>query len=475
MKIFVGKLESKLETDNLKLLQILDDRYAFMDPGAFHSRAYPKYWDGKKRFFNSKTGKFKSGLLPRVLKDLALINAYPEVVYEFEANNEPMDSHLIKGWTLHDYQDFLVSEALLKRRGVILSPTGSGKTLIMGSIIKALGNRRILCLFNQKSLIHQTYEYLTSKAPKGLNLTKEYGISVGVNFSDGYQYGDVMLCSVFSLEKILGTPMEDPDVLLVDECHEFSKGKLSSDAISIFENAEYRLGFTGTFPSDKIKAFTLEGSLGPVISHDKASTSALILDDKIAKPIIQVLPIDYFTSEETETMDYPSVYDQYIINNSFRNAIIGDIVTKIQAKNSKSKVIILVQNLKHGVELQKLIPNSVYLQGKDETTERAKEITKFRKSKGNEVLIGTKILQTGVNIPEITHYINARGLSSDIATIQALGRSLRVTDEVKEVYVYDIIDDVKYLRDHGRDRVKAYKSQGHKVEYLPEIHCNEIT
>ena len=80
-----------------------------------------------------------------------------------------------------------------------------------------------------------------------------------------------------------------------------------------------------------------------------------------------------------------------------------------------------------------------------------------------EGLIGTKILQTGVNIEEITHFINARGMKSEIATLQALGRALRKHNTKDKVYVYDFFDQEKYLVDHSIEREKHYREEGHEV------------
>ena len=68
-----------------------------------------------------------------------------------------------------------------------------------------------------------------------------------------------------------------------------------------------------------------------------------------------------------------------------------------------------------------MIPGALALEGKDDVMTRKETIKAF--TEGDlSVLIGTKIMQTGIDIPEITHLINARGLKSEIATLQALGR-----------------------------------------------------
>lgn len=448
----------KIETDNPNLLSALIDRYTFTDPGARYSPAYRRgVWDGKKRFI-TPTGKFATGLLSKILEDLALVNCIPEIEYLDKREYEYSDYKISK-WDLRDYQDNLIKKALEAKRCVIQAPTGAGKTLILGSLIKALKGYKILCLFNTKQLVSQTYDYLTKKHPKGLDLEKLYGIKVGINFSDGFIYNDVMICSVFSIDKLIGTPMESPDVLIVDECHEFCTGSFTSEVIQSFPTAQIRIGLTATPPKDKIKLYTLEGALGPVIRD--VTTSGLVEQGKLAKPDIQVMVLT--PNQPNDLEDYSQIYDKYIINNKRRNSIIKDIAEKFCNDNDSAKVLILVKNLEHGRILQELLPNAFYLQGSDDLAARKKDIKKFRESTKSEIMIGTKILQTGVDIPEISHYINARGLKSEIATIQALGRSIRQYKGLDTVYVYDFVDTVKYLEDHSIKRVRAYKGEGHKV------------
>ena len=54
-------------------------------------------------------------------------------------------------------------------------------------------------------------------------------------------------------------------------------------------------------------------------------------------------------------------------------------------------------------------------------------------------------------------------MKSEIATIQALGRALRVSDNKDKVYVYDFMDKEKYLSKHSRQRIAHYKKEGHEV------------
>jgi superfamily II DNA or RNA helicase len=117
--------------------------------------------------------------------------------------------------------------------------------------------------------------------------------------------------------------------------------------------------------------------------------------------------------------------------------------------------------------LEKLVGGSVeFLEGANSITERYDCISRFRGCEESSVLIGTKILQTGVNIEEITHFINAREMKSEIATLQALGRALRRHESKSVVYIYDFLDKEKYLIEHSSNRKRHYEREGHTVNIL---------
>jgi len=460
MKIALDTLNSQVVTDNTELLNALYRLYSFRTPGYQYSTAYKRrHWDGNTHFI-SKNGVFKTGLLPRVLEDLKKIDCEPEIINntwkillpeEFSSQD-----YQIEGFKYYDYQEELISKALSHKRGVIKSPTGSGKTLIMAGIIKALAGKKMVLLFNAKQLLTQTYDFLTKAC--GLD-------NIGLCYGEGYVYGDIMLCTVQSVEKILDTHLEEAEVLMVDECHEFANGKVTLPAIQSFPKALYRLGFTATPPTDDIPRHNLEGALGSV--WEVVSTSALVDTGKLTKPIIQLIDRPYTASGIDEDMSYMEVYEEYIVNNDLRNNIIKEIVDDIKTKNSQSRILILTKSLDHGRTLENLLGGQCeFLEGADSVGERYKAISRFRGCGESSVLIGTKILQTGINIEEITHFINARGMKSEIATLQALGRALRRHESKEEVYIYDFMDKERYLLPHARARKRHYEREGHQVKIL---------
>ena len=455
MRIHINNLNSKIETDNPKLLKALYDLYTFRVPGGEYSHAYKRnHWDGKIHFISS-TGTFKTGLLSRLLIDLKKIDCEPEILGDLHhIVTKHKTDYSISGFTYYDYQQELIKQGLNKMRGIIKSPTGSGKTLIMAGLIKALAGRKMIILFNAKQLLTQTYDFLT----------KDCGMdNIGLCYGEGYIYGDIMLCTVQSIEKILDTHLEETEVLMVDECHEFANGKTTLAALRSFPKAIYRFGFTATPPSESVPLYNLEGALGGILSV--VDTAALIDSGKLAKPIIQLISRPYTASGSDEDLGYLDIYEEYIVQNDSRNKIIEEIVNDIKKRNKRARILVLTKSLDHGRTLENLLGGeSQFLEGANSIGDRYQAISRFRGCRESSVLIGTKILQTGINIEEITHFINARGMKSEIATIQALGRALRRHDSKEVVYIYDFMDKEKYLKEHSLARKRHYKREGHTVK-----------
>lgn len=451
MRISVGNLISRIETDNPGLLKALVNLFAFPVPGHEYVQAFKRrHWDGKKYFIN-KAGNFRTGLLDRVLSELKRIGCTPEIVQDFTYNAETQDP-TIKDFDFYDYQKKVIQTALEKRRCLINSPTGSGKTLIMAGLIKALGPRKILILFDEKGILNQTYKFLTKNCKFK---------SVGANSGDGLVKGQIMLSTYQSLDKIFDD-YHDCEVLMVDEVHKFCKGEVTTAAINSFPEAAFRYGFTATLPDKPVFLYELEGAFGSI--QTTRTTQELIDDQKLSKPIIQVL--NYSPSGDFSNLSYQEMYEQHIVNSVERNSMIAQIVSLAKAKSSDGRIIILVKNLEHLNNLKRLIPDAFTIEGLNDTGERYDAINKFLKCKTTSVLIGTSVLQTGINIQEITHVINARGLKDKIPTIQGLGRGLRRAEGKNVVYYYDFMDNVPYLNTHARARIKHYKTEGHQIKIL---------
>jgi len=450
MKIIVGNLTSNLETDNPEILKALRDKYSFSVPGYQYSPAYrSRRWDGKKRYFGSK-GKFRTGLLNRIVQDLNKIGA-TDIEWEGKPDEVTPFIPKVGNFEYREYQEKAIYQCLKKRRAIVDSPTGSGKTLIMAGCVASLQHEddpTVVVLFREKGILNQTYEFF-----------KKCGIrDLGYNSGEGYVHGKVMLSTVQSIEKIIDTHLQQTQVLMVDEAHQFCKGETTIAAVESFPNASYRLAFTATPPRETSKdinaRMVLEGAFGPVYTTRTAED--LIKDGALAKPIIQIVD-NTPVSSVPEDLSYLEIYEDYVVNCDRRNDKIKTIVSKVYQSNPNAKILILVKNLKHIENLQSRIKNCYTIEGKDDIDSRYDIINKFVKDSKPATIIGTNVMQTGISIDEITHMINARGLSGEVPTLQGLGRGIRKAKGKDTMYFYDFFDRIPYLEGHSRQRVHHYK------------------
>tara|TARA_R100000231_G_scaffold34115_1_gene30048 strand:- start:2186 stop:3580 length:1395 start_codon:yes stop_codon:yes gene_type:complete len=453
MKISLGNLTSTLETDNPDLILNLRDKYSFPVPGHEYSKAYKqRRWDGKKRYFSSK-GKFRTGLLGRILKDLRQVGV-KDIEWENKPEAEEFFLPEVGNFEYREYQEKAIYECLKRRRAIVDSPTGSGKTLIMAGCLAALqwgDNPKAVVLFREKGILNQTYEFF-----------KKCGIkNLGYNSGEGFLHGQVMLSTVQSIEKIIDTHLQDTQILMVDEAHQFCKGDTTIAAIESFPNASYRLAFTATPPREKAKdinaRMVLEGAFGPVYTTRTAED--LIKDGSLAKPIIQIVDNTNISLNDAveDDLSYIDIYDLCVVNCDQRNDKVKTIVSKVYQSNPNAKILILVKNLQHIENLKERIDNCYTIEGKDDIDSRYDIINKFVKEEKPATIIGTNVMQTGISIDEITHMINARGLSGEVPTLQGLGRGIRKAEGKDTMYFYDFYDRAPYLENHSKQRIQHYK------------------
>jgi superfamily II DNA or RNA helicase len=454
MKIVITNIKSKLVTEDIKLLSLLVRKYSVRKNGYQYSTAYKKYgWDGMVHFFNPD-GSFGTGLLESIIVDLEKVGAE----YEIEDLREK-DSislvHFKSNISLRDYQQNLYDKAVKKERGIVKLATSGGKTYVMAALASALRDNFGVFIFNKKSLVTQTYDKF-----------QELGIDCGICYGEGEILRPIMLTTIQSLSKIYDQYGELSKFIVFDEIHEMCSGKFSKKVINAFPNAFYRWGFTATPPKDKEKELTLRSSFGETIQE--ISAKDLIDRNTLARPNIFMIKNDQSVEVDgeivTELDDYTEEYEKFIVKNEDRNTKIAEIANTLI--DQKRKVLIVVKNLEHAEILSHLIPKAVKLEGKDDMVIRRKEIELFRNATEGVCVIGTVIFQTGVDVPEITDVINARGLKSEIATLQLLGRGMRIADGKTQFNYYDFYDNGKYLNKHSQDRAKAYIREGHNVETL---------
>jgi superfamily II DNA or RNA helicase len=342
--------------------------------------------------------------------------------------------------TLYDNQIEAVKTLFNNTNGIIKSPTGSGKTEILISYLK-LTKLKSLIIVNSIDLARQTYD-------RCLQADLDTGIVQGQNTNENHK---VVIATIQSSHKL----KNNYDCVIVDECHQ-----ISSDYIDLLskEMFLYRFGFSATpLTKDKIKNITIKKFIGDIIYEVKSET--LLNENKIAEPFINFINID--NSKFENIFDWSNLEKLCIINNSIRNNKIIELCQTL-----KGQKLILIKKISHGKILQKLLKNnnikSEFLNGSNEKIERENILKKFEENNNDFVLIGSKILFTGINLQNIFNMIYAGGGNSYIEVIQSLGRALRNKTK-STVNIFDFYDNGnKILIKHSDNRLKYYKQEGFK-------------
>lgn len=462
--------------------QELADYFTFFVPGYQFMPAYKnRLWDGKIRLADLRTYTIYHGLVPYIEKfceerdykleiDAAVNNT--ESFSALEANEFleqlQLDKSIIaEGVREYQYKSFLF--AVRNKRMLLLSPTGSGKSLIQYLILRYLQHvdyKKGLLIVPTTSLVEQMYSDF-----------KSYGYDADTychrQYSGKEKHTDKFL-TITTWQSIYKNPaeyFEQFDFVLGDEAHQF-KAKSLTTIMTGLKNAKYRIGCTGTIDGTQTHKLVLEGLFGPV--YQSTTTAKLIENKQLADFRIKCLVLKY--PEEvcklSRGWDYQSEID-YIVKSTARNEFIRNLVLSLEGNS------LVLFNLveKHGKHLHKMIEEKagnrhvffVYGGTDVDVREQVRAITE----KQNDAIIvasyGT--FSTGINIRNLHNVVFASPSKSRVRNLQSIGRGLRIGNNKTEAVLYDIADDfrigkhVNYTLTHLQDRVRIYDEEKFKYKF----------
>ena len=475
----------KCTSEDLGLLQDLSEFFTFQVPGAsFMPSVRAKRWDGKIRLFSKATGKLYYGLLPYV--NYFMQNRGGTIIHEGlektpgalarDDFSKFVDKILTKSMKIRDYQLDAFTHAINHKRSILLSPTASGKSLIIYCIIRMMTTlqKRSLLIVPTTSLVEQMYKDFQDyswDAEKYVQ-RKYYG----------YEIDDskpVVISTWQSLATFDKKYFEQFDCIVGDEAHLY-KSKELQKIMSACINAKYRIGTTGTLDDSKVHKLVLEGLFGPV--HNVTTTRELIDKKQLADLNIQCLILKYAKEEcvNVKGLTYQEEMD-YIVSHQKRNNFIKNL-TKDQTGNT----LVLFQYVeKHGKILHDLIGDTLdphtrklfFVYGGTETKDR-ETIRSITENENNAIIVASYgTFSTGINIRNLHNVIFASPTKSKIRILQSLGRGLRLGDNKVKATLYDIADDFSYKErknftlNHFMERINTYSEQ----EFDYELHHVDIT
>lgn len=453
------------------IAQELSDYFTFFVPGYQFTPAYKsRMWDGRIRLADLRTFTIYHGLVPYIEKFCAERNYSLEIADAIKLTEEFSGVEaveFIKSLNLpheiRDYQWKSFLQAIRNKRLLILSPTASGKSLVIYLIVRWLQEadyKKGLLIVPTTSLVEQMYSDFAS-----------YGYE-----SDKYchrQYSGkekhtnkfLTITTWQSIYKNDKDYFEQFDYVLGDEAHQF-KAKSLTTILSGCINAKYRIGTTGTLDGTQTHRLVLEGLFGPV--YKATSTAELIEKGQLADFKIKCLILKYPEPicKQARDWDYNAEKD-FIVSYRPRNDFIKNLTLSLNGNT-----LVLFQLVeKHGKELYESIKAEAknrhvffVFGGTDvEIRESVRSITE--KEKNAIIVASYGTFSTGVNIRNLHNIIFASPSKSRIRNLQSIGRGLRIGDNKTEATLFDIADDFRigkfanYTLKHFIERVKIYDEE----------------
>ena len=480
-----NEVHIKLECDRGTAME-LSDYFTFEVPGAkFMPSVRNKMWDGKIRLFNINTCLIYAGLIKHIEYFCE------ERGYELEIHDGIQDTidipinglakYLNDGkYELRDYQLRAVAHAIRNHRALILSPTASGKSFIIFSLLRYYmrkAKKKALVIVPTTSLVYQMSNDFQDYSE---NLQFYYTHCIIGGQAKNDDDAQIYISTWQSIYKQPKAYFDQFEVIIGDEAHLFKANSLTKIMEKLVD-CKYRFGFTGSLDGTQTNKLVLEGLFGPVMKV--IQTKELIDNKTLSEFRIKCLTLKY-DDQTCKIMKQAKYQDEmgFLVSNQARNNFIKNLTI-----TRKGNTLLLFQYVeKHGKLLYDMIQSEVgnerkvfFVSGNTDVSIR-EEIRAITETEADAIIVASYgTFSTGINIRNLHNVIFSSPSKSRVRTLQSIGRALRKGDNKELATLYDISDDLTYKSHvnhtlkHFAERVKMYNAE--QFEYkLYNIRLNSI-
>ena len=456
----------------------LRDHFTFEVEGAkFMPQYRNRNWNGEIHLFDMRSKRIYIGLLDRIVS-FCQRHDYSYKFVDNEYYGTPFEinegisyqgvkdyMHSICSHSPRKYQIEGVYDALRHNRKLLISPTASGKSLMIYSLVRYYVDKgqKILLVVPTTSLVEQMYKDF-----------EDYGwdadsychrIYAGKDKTNEHPVTITTWQSVYKLERSF---FENYNVVIGDEAHLFKSKSLVS-IMTKLHHAKYRFGFTGTLDGTQTHKWVLEGLFGP--SYKVTKTDELMKQGHLSKLDIQCLVLKH----PPQKFEVYNDEIEYLISHEQRNKFITNLTLDL-----KGNTLVLYSRVEaHGAVLYEKINNNKRIDRKvffvhggvdAEQRELIREITE---KENNAIIVASYgTFSTGINIKNLHNVIFASPSKSRIRNLQSIGRVLRKGNNKVKATLYDISDDCthnskkNYTLNHFIERIKIYNEENFNYEII---------
>lgn len=460
----------------------LSDFFTFTVPGHKFVPAYRnKLWDGKIKLYNIYKKEIYKGLLDYVIQ-FAIDRKYtyenkvqePIIKCNLEcveklASDLTLSAHGEKIYP-HEHQLEAVLYGLNMERVLLLSPTGSGKSLILYMLSRYLldyipPDKKILLIVPTVSLVSQMHSDF-----KDYSRINKWNCDKNIHNIYGGQSNEtnkrIIISTWQSIYKLPQSYFDQFDVVFGDECHLY-KAKSLTGILTKLKNCTFKIGTTGTLDGTLTHKLVLEGLFGKV--HNVTTTKELMDKNLLSSLKINCILLEHSddSRKNLARKKYAEEVD-WLVQCEERNNFIVDLTLTL-----KGNTLVLFQFVeKHGKVLYKKILDKIsnnrkvfFIAGNTEKEER-EQIRKIMEKESDAIIVASYgTCSTGVSIRKLHNIVFSSSSKSRVRVLQSIGRQLRVSDQKEIAKLYDIADDLSWksyknhtLR-HYHERIKIYDSE----------------
>ena len=367
-------------------------------------------------------------------------------------------------------------------RALLLSSTGTGKSLASAFMLREMGTRRALFIVHREQIAKQTLK----SYKRVFGSSRTYGLLSGNSRELGAEFLFATM-QMMSKEEIRShySP-EDFDVIILDECHHV--GAESYQKIMQYFKPKFWLGMTASPDTNQYDIYSI---------FDHHIAYEIRLQQALEEDLL--CPFHYFGITDLEING--EVFDDNAGVKNFSNLISDARVDYVIDKanyygfsGDRVKGLIFCSRKDEAKELSKKFNErglrTEVLTGEDTQERRESVIARLTNDEDGEdqldYIFTVDIFNEGVDIPEINQVIMLRPTQSPVVFIQQLGRGLRKYEGKEYVVILDFIGN--YMnnfmipialsgdRSYNKDAMRRYIREGARV--IPgssTIHFDEIS
>lgn len=477
----------KIDSDDFGILQELYEYFSFFVPGYKFMPSFKMgRWDGKIRLYQLSSGKIYLGLLNKIIQFcqersfIPIINGIKKPVSEINEQHLIEFTRTLKlknhgnDLEARDYQISALQYAIKEEKCIIISPTSSGKSLIIALLTQWFllmhtlpAQKKILIIVPTLQLIEQMFNdfcnYFSEFDPTIMH--KMHKIFSGQE-KDGSQNQIIYISTWQSIYKLSKDYFSQFSVVITDEVHQ-AKADAIKGLIEKTNNTPFRFGLTGTLDNALTHQLVLEGLFGSI--KKMTTTSKLIERGQISPLQIKSLILEY--PEEIRRMSTRLTYQEeleFVLQ--FKKRI--DVTLKLLQSLEKQNTLVLFSRVEQQGQpfyeacLDQFPDRHVYyIAGSVKGHEREK-IKQLTEQQTNVIIIASiGTTSTGVSITNLHNIILLSPSKSKIRVLQSIGRVLRQHITKTIATVYDIVDDLcwkkhkNYTYMHAMERLDLYDKE----------------